>query len=106
MNESANILNNDLQSISTWVYNWKMLFNPDPKKPAQEVLFSRKYQLQTHPTISLNNVQVERTTSQKHLGVILDEKLNFKQHVDSAISKVNKGISLIKNSGTLCQRNH
>ena len=95
-NESANILNNDLQSISTWAYNWKMLFNPDPKKPAQEVLFSRKYQSQTHPTISLNNVQVERTTSQKHLGVILDEKLNFKQHVDSAISKINKGISLIK----------
>ena len=105
-NESANILNNDLQSISTWAYNWKMLFNPDPKKPAQEVLFSRKYQLQTHPTISLNNVQVERTTSQKHLVVILDEKLNFKQHVDSAISKANKGISLIKNSGTLCQGNH
>ena len=73
-----------------------MLFNPDPKKPAQEVLFSRKYQLQTHPTISLNNVQVEKKTSQKHLGVILDEKLNFKQHVNSAISKVNKGISLIK----------
>ena len=95
-NKSANILNNDLQSISTWAYNWKMLFSPDPKKPAQEVLFSRKYQLQTHPTISLNNVQVEKTTSQKHLGVILDEKLNFKQHVDSAISKVNKGISLIK----------
>ena len=95
-NESANILNNDPQSISTWAYNWKMLFNPDPKKPAQEVLFSRKYQLQTHPTITLNNVQVERTTSQKHLVVILDEKLNFKQHVDSAISKVNKGTSLIK----------
>ena len=28
-NESANILNNDLQSISMWAYNWKMLFNPD-----------------------------------------------------------------------------
>ena len=73
-----------------------MLFNPDPKKPAQEVLFSRKNQKQNHPTINLNNVQVERTTYQKHLGVILDEKLNFKEHVDSTISKVNKGISLIK----------
>ena len=41
-NESANILNNDLQLISKWGYQWKMLFNPDPKKPAQEVLFSRK----------------------------------------------------------------
>ena len=41
-NESANILNNDLLPISKWVYNWKMLFNPDPSKLAQEVLFSKK----------------------------------------------------------------
>ena len=32
--ESANILNNDLLLISRWAYNWKMLFNPDPTKPA------------------------------------------------------------------------
>ena len=95
-NESANILNNDLQLISKWGYQWKMLFNPDPKKPAQEVLFSRKKQLQNHPNISLNNIQVERLGHQKHLGLILDEKLNFKKHDDGAISKVNKGISVIK----------
>ena len=40
--ESANILNNYLSEISKWAYNWKMLFNPDPSKPAQEVVFSRK----------------------------------------------------------------
>ena len=34
---------------------------------------------------------------QKHLGIILDEKPNFKLHRDSAISKINKGISVIKN---------
>ena len=45
-NESANILNKDLQSISAWAYNWKMLFNPDSSKPAQEVLFSRKKKIQ------------------------------------------------------------
>ena len=95
-NESANILNNDLQSISTWIYNWKMLFNLDSTKPAQEVLFSRKKKIHFHPTTSLNNVQVERVSYQKHLGSLLDEKLNFKQHIDSAISKVNKGISIIK----------
>ena len=32
---------------------------------------------------------------QKHLGILLDEKLNFKHHIDSAVSKVNKGISVI-----------
>ena len=85
-NESANILNNDLQLISKWGYQRKILFNPDPKKPAQNVLFSRKKQLQNHPNISLNNIQVERSGHQKHLGLILDEKLNFKKHVDGAIS--------------------
>ena len=76
-NESANVLNNDLSLISRWAYDWKMLFNPDPKKPAQEVIFSRKKQSQNHPTISLKNIHVERATYQKHLGI----KLNFKQHM-------------------------
>ena len=69
-----------------------MFFSPDRKESAQEVLFSRKRQIQSHPTLSL----VERSTYHKHLGVILDEKLNFKEHINSAISKVKKGISVIK----------
>ena len=89
-NESANILNNDLSLISKWAFNWKMLFNPDPSKPAQEVLFSRKKKAQSHPIISLNNIQVEKSSNQKHLGLILVEKLNFKQHIDTAISKINQ----------------
>ena len=89
-NESANILNDDLQLISSWAYKWKMLFNSDPKVPAQEVLFSRKNQIPNLPTISLNNIQVERANFQKHLGLILDQKLNFKQHVDSLFQKLAK----------------
>ena len=58
-NESANIFNKDLLSISKWAHNWKMLFNSDPSKPAQKVLFSRKKKAQIHPTKSLNNIQVE-----------------------------------------------
>ena len=66
--KSANVLNNDLTLISEWAFNWKMLFNPDPTKPAQEVLFSRKKKTLYHPTLSLNNIQVERASSQKHLA--------------------------------------
>ena len=66
-NESANILNIDLLSISKWAYNWKMLFNPDPSKPAQEVLFSRKKKVKIYPAISRNNIQVERASHQKQL---------------------------------------
>ena len=70
-NVCPNILNNDLLAISKWAFNWKMLFNPDPKKPAQEVLFSRKKQVQIHPTINLNNVEVERVPFQNILVLCL-----------------------------------
>ena len=63
-----------------------MLFNPDPSKSAQEVLFSKKTNVQNHPTISVNNIQVERASI----------KNNFKQHTDTAISKIDKGIAIIK----------
>ena len=106
-NESANILNDDLQLISNWAYKWKMLFNSDPKKPSQEVLFLIKSQIQNHPTLSLNNIEVERSTYHKYLGVILDEKLNFKEDINSGIAKVNKGISVIKKlSHIRCHGNH
>ena len=95
-NESANSLNFDLSQISKWAFNWKMLFNPDPSKPAQEVLFSRKKKTQSHPELSLNDIPVERSSYQKDLGLILDEKLNFKQDINNAISKINKCIAVIK----------
>ena len=95
-NESANILKKDLLSISKWAYDWKMLFNPDSSKPAQEVLFSRKRQVKSHPILSMNNIQVKKVPYQKHLGILLDSKLDFKEHVDTVISKVNKEISMIK----------
>ena len=39
---SANNLNKDLERISKWATQWKMNFNPDSTKQAQEVIFSRK----------------------------------------------------------------
>ena len=42
VNTSANELNNDLYQINKWAFQWKMSFNPDPSKQAQEIIFSRK----------------------------------------------------------------
>ena len=74
-----------------------MLINPDTNKSVQEVLFSRKKKTQNHPNISLNNIQVERVSHQKYLCIMLDKKLNFKQHIDSTSLKVNMGIAVLKN---------
>ena len=104
-NESANVLKNDLSLISEWAFNWKMLFNLYPTKPAEEV-FSRKKKTLNHPTLTLNNIHVEIESSQKHLGLILDEKLNFKQHIESAIVKINKGAAVKKNLDIVYHVNH
>ena len=47
-NNSASQLNNDLDKVSDWAYTWKMSFNPDLSKQAQEVIFSRKCTKEDH----------------------------------------------------------
>ena len=44
-----------LRKISMWAYHWKMSFNPDVLKQAQEVIFSKRTQKLFHPTVLFNN---------------------------------------------------
>ena len=88
-NMSADQLNKDLKKISDWAYKWKMIFNPDFSKQAQEVIFSRKTNKINHPATTFNTFPVARTPYQKHLGLYLDEKLNFNHHINVKISKAN-----------------
>ena len=37
VNVSTDQLNSDLEKKSNWAYQWKMSFNPDPKKQVQEI---------------------------------------------------------------------
>ena len=67
-----------------------MSFNPDPTKQAQEVIFSRKLKKPLHLSIKFNNVPVQNASSQKPLGLILDDKLNFKSHLREKCSKFKK----------------
>ena len=73
-----------------------MTFNPDPNKQAQEVLFSRKIQKLSQPSLIFNNNIVTQSLTQKHLGMFLDTKLNFHEHLKSIFSKVNKTIGLLR----------
>ena len=96
INYSASNLNSNLQKISEWVFKWKMSFNLGPTKQVQEVIFSWKMIKPSHPLIKLNNLSVQNASSQKHLGMILDEKLNFEPHLKEKCLKFNKGIGVIK----------
>ena len=93
---SANELNHDLSKISEWAYNWKMTFNPDPLKQAIEVLFSRKRKVIDHPDLIFNGNKLTRSSSQKHLGMILDEKLNFNEHISIKLSQARKLVGSLR----------
>ena len=93
---SANKLNQDLNRLNNWAFQWKMSFNPHPSKQAQEVIFSHKLQKSTHPTLSFNNNTVTQSVTQKHLGMLLDTRLDFQGYSKSIFNKVNKTIGLLR----------
>ena len=70
-----------------------MNFNSDPKKQAQEVIFSWKSKAIFHPPLVFNN-NIILTTFQNHLGIILDTRLSFKKHLETVLCKINKTIGL------------
>ena len=82
-----------------------MQFNPDPNKQATDVIFSRKKKLVLHPPLIFNGSPVESAPSEKHLGLILDTKLGFDEHLNQKISKSNKGVGTIKRLRNYLPRN-
>ena len=96
LTSTANDLNSDLIKISDWDFQWKMRFNSDPKKQAQEVIFSRKISKIDRPPLYSNEILVKSSSTQKHLGMLLDTKLDFSLHVLNVQNKVNKTIALLR----------
>jgi len=93
---SALDLNHDLEVICNWAHQWKLEFNPDPKKQANEVLFSCKKNTQEHPPIYFNGSEVTKVKKQIHLGFTLEPSLSFKEHISEKIKKAKRNIGLIK----------
>ena len=85
---SAITLKQDLGAITNWAFQWKMVFNPDLSKQAQEVIFSRKIKKLLYPALLFNNIPLINSLFQKHLGLTLDVKLNFSEHIRSITKKI------------------
>ena len=96
VNETHEKLIKDLQTVTDWAYLWKMVFNPDITKQAIEIIFSVKKKKRAHPELFFNGVPVSREGHTNHLGVYLDNQLNFSKHIRESILKATKGVSLLK----------
>ena len=73
-----------------------MSFNPGPSKQAQEVISSRKIKKPSQPVLIFNNNHVIQTSFQKHLGLILDEKLSSGELLRYTAKNVNTSIGRLR----------
>ena len=97
-NKAALDLSRDLSKINLWVWQWKMKFNADK---TEKVVFLCKRVKSIHPILKLGDEIISTKSEHKHLGLILDIKLNFtqlnfKSLVREAIVKARRGIGLLK----------
>ena len=75
MNKSANDINSDLVKI---IFQQKMNFNLDSTNQAQEVIL------------------VSLTECQKHLAIVLDSRLDFKEYLEIIFKKFSKTEGLLR----------
>ena len=89
-------INNDLVKISRCVYQWKMSFNPDINRQVEEVYFSQRRTKSLPSPIIFNNNNVLNSPCQKHLDLVLDNKLSFNEHINEKTNKCKKILGLMK----------
>ena len=92
---STDELNSDLKNISDWAWQWKMVFNPDISKQALEIIFSMKRVPSVLPPLVFNDLPVKLVEYTKHIGMTLDNRLNFKKHLEEKIAKANQGLGIM-----------
>ena len=96
IHSSASDLNKDLKTINEWDFQWKMSFIHDPNKQAQEVIFTTKSKNMRHLPLIFNKSKVFQSTTQKHLGLILDNRLSFEEYLTAMGAKVSRTIALLR----------
>ena len=70
-----------------------MKFNADK---TEEVIFSSKRLKPTHPSLFLGGKEVTGKEEHKHLGMLLDSKLDFWSHTKEAIVWARRGVVMIR----------
>ena len=83
-------LQEDLHEIHRWAEKWKMSFNVNKCKIMHLGYGNTKHEYNLNGTVLLE------TEAEKDLGVIIDNKLKFEQHIKGIVAKANRMIGLIK----------
>ena len=84
------VLQNSLDNIVNWSTKWGLKFNPDKCK---SVSFNRKRTILSHAYV-MSNIVIERLQSLSDLGLTVDSRLNWNDHVINITNKANQRLGL------------
>ena len=98
--EDSNLLQNDINSLCEWESKWKMKFNVS-KCFAMCVTHKRKPLLTSY---KMNNSPLQIVSSHTYLGVEINSKLNWAEHINSISAKANRVLGLLRRNLYSCSR--
>ena len=89
-------LNQDLENVLKWLRANKLTLN---RTKTEFMLIGARQRLSTlavSPTITIYDNQISQVTTAKSLGVTIDNKLDWRSHIDKLTKKVASGTGAIK----------
>lgn len=88
--EDCEDLQKDLLEMKKWTDKWLLSFHPDKSK------YMRIGKSDVGEGHYYLDKQIQKTSSEKDIGVMIDEKLHFSEHISEKINKANRIAGLIR----------
>ena len=94
LNETMNIANSELQKVHGWFLANRLTINLE--KTSFMLFKSKNFIINDSVLkIQIGNCFIKRIEQTKFLGIIIDEKLTWKNHVNDISSKIAKAVGVI-----------
>jgi hypothetical protein len=94
--EDEELLQRDLNQLTRWSDTWLLKFHPQKCK-VLEITMSHDKRKHDY---TLDDISLEHTDMEKDIGVIVDSKLSFSQHMAEKINSANRVVGVIRRSFT------
>jgi hypothetical protein len=97
-------LENDLNNVHMWLLANQLTLNVNKTEYMLIGSRQRQSQMNTEPILSIVSESIKRVSSTKTLGVIVDECITWKDHIDKVAKKASKAIGILRRSKDLLDK--
>ena len=101
LNQLQNMFNSELKKRTIWLYANKLSLNV---KKSHFMLFFKKRQYQISVCLEIDGEQLSQVKNTKFLGIIIDDQLTWKSHIEHIVNKMSKSLGIIFKLRQFCNK--